>query len=318
MTKMPSMRVLVTGSEGLVGTELCKRLVAAGHTVERMDIKLFHAANASIYQDVTERYDCAERVRNFSPDGVIHLAACSRVLWGEERPEQCARTNVGGTANMLHALTKGWFLFVSSREVYGNPTTFPVTEDAPRLPINTYGWTKALGEEMTFEARKREINAGVVRLSNVYGRTTDHPDRVLPAFAHAAAVGRPMHVAGSQKRFDFVHVEDAARGIQAAAAYLHSGKQLPTIHFTTGVGTTLETLAHKCNTAAKRLGLPGAEIRARDVKGYEVNGCVGDNARANDVLGWQPRVAIDDGIEMMVAAYGGVTLDDAAGLASAS
>lgn len=315
--KLPKMRILVTGSEGLVGTELCKRLDAAGHVVERMDLKLFHTANASIYQDVAERYDCAERVRNFAPDGIIHLAACSRVVWGEQRPEECARTNVLGTLNIVDALAKGWFLFVSSREVYGNPSTLPVTEDAPRRPINTYGWTKALGEEIASNARKRGINVGVVRLSNVYGRTTDHPDRVLPAFAKAAALGTKINIAGPLKQFDFVHVEDAARGLQGAAAYLHAGREMPTIHFTTGVGTSLEMLAHKCNTAARRLGLPGASIHPMQVRDYEVAGCVGDNARANDVLGWQPKVAVEDGIEMMVAAYGGVALVDAAGLASA-
>src|SRR5205823_8124476 len=142
--------------------------------------------------------------------GVLHLAAVSRVAWGERDPHRCWAVNVEGTRLVLEAAAEAtarpWVLFASSREVYGQPTRLPIPEDAPRAPINTYGRSKAAAEELVEAAVRRGQLVASLRFSNVYGAPNDHPDRVVPAFAQAAARGEEIRVDGPQRTFDFTHV----------------------------------------------------------------------------------------------------------------
>ena len=151
--------------------------------------------------------------------GVIHLAAVSRVFWGEQNPGLCWETNVKGTENVLTAASrmnpKPWVIYSSSREVYGHPQSLPVTEDAPLAPVNIYGRSKAAGEELVNKARTKGLTTAIVRFSNVYGSTSDHSDRVVPAFARAASLGEPLRVDGPDHVFDFNHLEDTVRGLVA-------------------------------------------------------------------------------------------------------
>lgn len=114
------------------------------------------------------------------------LAEISRLVCGERDPDLCETTNVGGLRNLIDVLSNEekspWLIFASSREVYGQPQTLPVTEDAPLRPINVYGNSKAVGEQMVASAVNRGIRATTFRLSNVYGSTGDLADRVIPAF----------------------------------------------------------------------------------------------------------------------------------------
>ena len=93
-------------------------------------------------------------------------------------------------------------------------------------------------------ARETGLNASILRFSNVYGDAKDHPDRVIPAFAGAAARGGEIRVEGSHLAFDFTHVEDVATGIEAMVQLLAAGDRAPLpIHFVSGVSTTLGQLA---------------------------------------------------------------------------
>ena len=172
-------------------------------------------------------------------DGVIHLAAVSRVIWGERDPELCWATNVDGLRNVLDVAhrqpRKPWMIFASSREVYGQPSVLPASEETPREPVNVYGRSKVMGEELIEAARLDGLRASVIRLSNVYGSTTDHADRVVPAFARAAVLGHSLRVEGAEHTFDFTHISDVAQGIVALVSRLDDGQCAPPpIHFTYG------------------------------------------------------------------------------------
>lgn len=131
--------ILITGSEGLIGTALCELLAAQRTLVRRFDLKK--------QLDVCEREVVRASVEGCT--GIIHLAAVSRVIWGEREPERCWQTNVEGTRNILQAAAasarKPWVIFASSREVYGHAQQLPATEDAPLAPCNVYGRTKLAG-----------------------------------------------------------------------------------------------------------------------------------------------------------------------------
>src|SRR5690606_3758971 len=105
--------------------------------------------------DVRDR----DRVREVvaEVDGVVHAAAISRVIWGEQEPALCWATNVAGLRNVLEMAAASarapWVIFASSREVYGQADHLPVTEDCPLRPVNVYGRSKVEGERLVEEAR---------------------------------------------------------------------------------------------------------------------------------------------------------------------
>ena len=144
-------RILITGSSGLVGSALSLALAARGVDVVGLDLEASGAAQG----DVRDR----ERLRRAmgDVDGVVHLAAVSRVAWGERDPARCWATKIDGLRNVLEiaAASNGrpWVVFASSREVYGQPARLPVTEDWDPRPINVYGLSKAEGEGLVDAAR---------------------------------------------------------------------------------------------------------------------------------------------------------------------
>ena len=226
-------RVLVTGSRGLVGRRLCASLRNDGFSVKELDL-LGRGAN---HGDLTRLADIETAIQGCA--GVVHLAAVSRVVWGQRDPDLCWRTNVTGLQNLVHAAlaqsSRPWILFSSSREVYGQAPSLPVAETTALNPLNVYARSKAEGERVVLNARSQGLQTAVVRLSNVYGCTKDHADRVIPAFGRAAVEGSPLRVEGSNHTFDFTHVNDVVRGLRALIGLLESGEQsLPPVHLVSG------------------------------------------------------------------------------------
>ena len=244
----------------------------------------------------------AQRVRQAvaGRHGIVHLAAVSRVLWGERDPQTCREVNLGGLRNVLAAARsrkhRPWIVFASSREVYGQPDRLPVAEDAPLRPINAYGRTKAEGERLVMAARDEGLRTAVVRLSNVYGSARDHADRVVPAFARNAAMGATLRVEGADHAFDFTHIDDAVRGIAALIRVLAGGEAPPPIHLLTGRSHTLGDLA----ALAVELAGTGAPIAPAPPRSFDVSRFCGDPSRARRLLGWTPRVALPQGLARLI------------------
>jgi nucleoside-diphosphate-sugar epimerase len=234
-------------------------------------------------------------------DGVIHLAAISRVAWGEQRPDLCKRVNVGGTATILTAMCARdpipWFVFASSREVYGNVAVMPVDEDTPIRPVNAYGRSKAAAERIVAEAGMQcGLRSSAVRLSSVYGGITDHHDRVIPALLRGALANETLTITGQANRFDFVHVDDTVAGILLAADLLMAGaKVVPTVHLTTGIGTSLGELAVRAIATARSR----STVRALPRRSFDVDAFVGNPRRAHSVLNWQAKIDLKEGLSSL-------------------
>lgn len=291
---MPS-RILITGSHGLVGTASCAALQHLGFEIAALDLQ----ASGRDRGDVCNPAHLLRASEGCS--GIIHLAAVSRVVWGEQDPERCWATNVGGTKAVVErALAhrpRPWLIFASSREVYGQPPRLPVTESCDRCPVNVYGRSKLEGERIVERARHEGLRAAILRLSNVYGSTADHANRVVPAFARAAALGAPLSVQGPDHTFDFTHLEDTVRGIVQLVERLDRGEPPPPpIHLLTGQPTTLGTLA----TLAVELAGTLAPIRRDPPRTFDVSHFYGDPALAAAQLGWSPRITIEAGLRRLV------------------
>jgi nucleoside-diphosphate-sugar epimerase len=285
--------VLVTGSKGLIGRSLCRLIEGSWCAVRELDI----AAAGGQYGDVRDGEAVMQAAQGCC--GIVHLAAVSRVIWGERDPALCREVNGRGTANVLLAAQacSAWVLLASSREVYGEPVRFPVHESDPLVPINVYGETKIAAECAVLSARQGGLRTGVVRLSNVYGDTLDHADRVTPAFARAAASGEDLRLDGADHVFDFTHVDDVSRAVQKAALALDAGERsLPAMHFCSGVGTRMDELAKLAVEAGGR----GSKIVAGTPRTYDVGKFVGDPGLAARVLGWRAEVMPQQGVPRLV------------------
>ena len=290
-------KILVTGSDGLVGTRLCSVLERAGNEVVRVDLRPRHKSSLAV--DVLDFRSLSSSAAGCA--GLIHLAAVSRVVWGETDPERCLRTNVLGTANITELAaslpTKPWVMFASSREVYGHPRNLPVAESHATAPINVYGRSKLFAEHVLRSLQQAGARAAVVRLSSVYGSADDHHDRVVPAFCRAALANDRLCVNGAQCTFDFTHVDDVAEGIFRMAQMLSSGDRLPEpIHLVSGVPTSLHDLA----TLVIRCAISHSAIVEQPPRKYDMAYFVGDPTRARALLGWQATTNLSEGVARLL------------------
>ena len=285
--------ILVTGAEGLIGRHLCTRLEAEGHEVRRFDLR------RSPDEDICNRASLAAALKDVR--GVVHLAAVSRVVWAERDPALCQATNVDALstlASLSLETSRPWMIFASSREVYGHPDRLPVDEDHRLRPVNAYARSKRDGEEIVRAASGVGLLTNICRFSNVYGCPLDHADRVVMAFAAAAARGGVMSVEGSGNVFDFTAVSDAVDGLWRLVQASLAGEQLPPVHFVSGRGTSLGELAEIA--AARALG--EVTIKAAAPRDFDVSSFIGDPARAETLLGWTARADLGTEMATLIAA----------------
>lgn len=300
--------ILVTGSEGLIGQALTRAIEAAGGAVRRFDIR------RTADEDIRSRDAVAAALDGV--EGVVHLAAVSRVVWGERDPALCRAVNVDALRSLIGLLRSRtpspWLLFASSREVYGNRPGGAVHEDDLLQPLNVYARTKTDGEALVAGAAAAGLVANICRFSSVYGSPDDHADRVVMAFANAALEGGTLRLEGGGNTFDFTEVNDVVRGLVRLVERCRRGDRLPPIHFASGKGTTLQRLAE---LAAVRVLAPVSIVEAPP-RSFDVAHFVGDPSRAAELLGWRSEVAVEDGLadlmDRLAALRAAVTEPDAA------
>lgn len=286
--------VLITGSSGLIGAALVSKLESLGARTIGLDIR----GAPSISLDVR---NSTEAISLWPLAGIVHLAAVSRVIDGERDRVLCRSVNVDGTravlAGALRNSNSPWVIFASSREVYGQQHRLPVKEDAPLLPANTYARSKVEAELVVAEAAAAGLKASIARFSSVYGSVRDYADRVVPAFAAAAATGGSLRLEGAENVLDFTHVDDVVDGLLRMISLLESGDRLSgPIHFVSGLPTKLGDLA----SLAVGLGRGGTRIIEAEPRPFGVARFWGDPSQAAHVLSWRPTVDLRHGFERLV------------------
>ena len=304
-----SETLMVTGAAGFIGSSLIEKLVTMGYDIVGIDrvgdpIKLGQLVEKINYIKVDVRNSKAlarvlERVR---PRGIIHLAAVSRVVWCRRNVQRCADININGTISILKSMintnNNAWFIYGSSREVYGEPKSMPVKEDDPKQPINIYGYTKLISEKIVQEySIQRKIPSIILRFSNVYGNERDIYDRVIPKFIIRALKGLPLEIHGGGQVFDFTFIDDTVNGIIKAIEKLTAESfVVEDFHILTGRPTPLRMLpTYISKIIGKKVNLVYKPRRTYDVEKF-----YGDPSKAREKLGFSASVYIEEGLKRTV------------------
>lgn len=313
------MRVLITGSSGQIGTNLALRLLDEGHSVFGVDKRVNPWTDRFRYilQDLTTPYPPHEKgiggVEYPEADIVVHLAAHAKVHELVRQPHR-AMENMTMTYNVLEycRLARLPIIFSSSREVYGdihryidNGSQLPATmgESTAHFAYteSPYSASKIASEAFIYSyARCYGLKYIVFRFSNVYGRydnDIERMERVIPLFIKRIGRDEPITIYGENKVLDFTYVDDCVSGIVAGIQALHEGRiENQTINLAYGHGNSLVKMAEYVGEAVGKQ--PRITI-APSLLG-EVTHYVADISKARQLLGYEPKVPLEEGIPRAV------------------
>jgi dTDP-glucose 4,6-dehydratase len=302
------MRVLITGGAGFIGSHLCGFLLARDCTVVCMDnlitgsadnIRSFadHPRFTNIRQDVTGYIDVEGPL-----DWVLHLASPASPRDYLEFPIQTLKVGALGTHNTL-GVAKAFharFLLASTSEVYGDPLVHPQPETYwgnvnPVGPRGVYDEAKRFAEAMTMAYRRAHgVDTRIVRIFNSFGpRMRLHDGRAIPAFITQALTGAPLTVFGdgSQTR-SFQYISDLVEGIWRLMA--------SSVNDPVNIGNPYEMTLLDLAKRILRLSGSRSEIVFQPLPEDDPKVRQPDITRARSLLGWEPRIDIDEGLRRTI------------------
>jgi dTDP-glucose 4,6-dehydratase len=302
------MRVLVTGAAGFLGSHLSDRLLALGHRVVGVDnfitgnsANIAHLVRHAAFQLV--RHDVTTFIEIEGPlDGVLHFASPASPVDYLELPIQTLKVGSLGTHKALGlAKAKGArFLLASTSEVYGDPLVHPQPESYwgnvnPVGPRGVYDEAKRFAEAMTMAYhRYHGLDTRIVRIFNTYGpRMRPNDGRVVSNFIVQALRGDPLTVYGDggQTR-SFCYVDDLVEGI---VRLFERGSADPT-----NIGNPHEFTVRQL--AERVLALTGSRspIVEKPLPTDDPKVRQPDITRARAILGWEPRISLDEGLRRTI------------------
>src|SRR6476620_2637268 len=259
-----SMRAVVTGGAGFIGSNLVDALLARGDDVTIVDNfatgkrEHVNAAATLLEHDIREPF-------SVDADVIFHLAAQADVQTSMQRPEYDAAVNVVGTVNVLASSDRAQVIFASSGGAGYGECAAPADEQTPFLPLSPYGIAKKCGEEYLAGWNRIHGTSHVsLRFANVYGPRQDAglEGGVVAIFLEGLARGEQtvIYGDGTQSR-DFVFVHDVV-----SAALTAVGKAGGPYNVGSGIATTVAELHRECAAVAGSSDEPGvAEARLGDV-----------------------------------------------------
>jgi len=323
-TETTSMRILVCGGAGYIGSHTCVELAARGHellvadnfvnsspaVLERLQA-IIGGPVASTVVDFRDRAQVEDLFQRESFDAVIHFAALKAVGESCAKPLDYFENNISGTINLLHAMQAAdvkRLVFSSSATVYGDPDEVPVREDAPLRVTNPYGRTKLVMEQLIGDlcvadpafhaANLRYFNPVGAHASGLIGEDpAGIPNNLMPYICQVACGRRERlqvfggdwpTVDGTGVR-DYIHVMDLARAHVDAIDYLSTAGRSLTVNLGTGKGVSVLELV---DAFARASGQPiPFDIVAR--RAGDVAEVYADPALAQTLLGWRAEHDVD-------------------------
>jgi len=304
-------RVLITGGAGFIGSHLCERFLAEGYEVLCFDNLLTGDMRNIAHLFRNERFTFfKQNVTNYLHVSgplfaILHFASPASPIDYLELPIQTLKVGSLGTHNTLGlAKAKGSrYLLASTSEVYGDPQVHPQKEDYwgnvnPIGPRGVYDEAKRFAEAMVMAYHHHhQVDTRIVRIFNTFGpRMRRRDGRVVPTFIDQALRGRDLTVFGdgSQTR-SFCYVDDMVEGIYRLL--------LSDYHLPVNLGNPREMSV--LEFARKIIALTGRESRIvyHDLPVDDPKVRQPDISLAKKLLGWEPRVSLDEGLRRTIAYF---------------
>lgn len=311
--------ILVTGGAGFIGSHLCERLLSQGWFVVCLDnfdpyyppeVKRKNIAralkNKRFYLDECDIRDKERMSGLFSSrkfDAVVHLAARAGVRPSIQDPHIYQDVNIGGTINLLELCREydvKRFIFGSSSSVYGDNSDVPFKESASLMkPVSPYAASKQACELFCYTYHHLyDIRTACLRFFTVYG-PRQRPDMAIHKFTRLISSGNRVELYGDgSSRRDYTYIDDIIDGVQAAV-----DKNLAFEIINLGGSRTTE-LRQLVSLIEKSTGKKARTIKSPDQPG-DVPVTYADVSKAKKLLGYKPKVKIEDGIPLFVKWYKG-------------
>ena len=306
------MRVLVTGGAGYIGSHAVKALAAAGFDVVVLDdLSNGHrdavGSHVLIEGDIGDTNLVRQTLRSYDIQAVLHFAASAYVGESVQNPRKYFDNNVANSLALLGAMLDSGLrtiVFSSSCATYGEPSDplgSLIHEDTPQLPVNPYGWSKLMVEQIlksygrAFDLKwlsLRYFNAAGADQDGALGERHDPETHLVPLLIQAALRLRgPVRLFGTDYPTpdgtairDYVHVTDLANAHVLALRYLLAGGKPVALNLGTGQGNSVKEVVRAVEAA---VGAPVPVQQAPRREGDPAK-LVADSTLARKVLGWHP------------------------------
>lgn len=293
---------LVTGSEGFLGANLVRHLLAAGHEV----IAISHPGGSSwrleevgadirvLGLDLRDTATIEPAILAARPQWIFHLAAHGAYSWQTDIATMIS-VNISATAALLEAArTAEVEAFVST----GSSSEYGLKRHAPREdewlePNSLYAVTKAASSHLTALAATDGLPAMTLRLYSIYGPWED-PKRLIPALVREAARGRLPPLTGPDTARDFVYVDDCCDALLRGAVRGAPGGPGATLNIGSGKQARLDELVEIARDSLSVSALP--EWSTMDGRAWDTNTWVSDPRVAFERLGWRTTIALSEGL----------------------
>ncbi len=299
-------RILVTGGAGYIGSHTCKRLASCGY--EPVCYDNLSTGHADFVKwgpfEYGDLHDCEKLItvlKTYEPIAVIHFAASAYVGESVANPFKYYKNNVDGTLSLLEAMRQAGqarIVFSSSCTTYGVPDVKVISESCPQNPINPYGRTKLMIEQILRDLSEcgeirymslRYFNAAGADRNAEIGERHDPETHLIPLAIRSAMTQAPLDVFGTDFPTpdgtairDYIHVEDLARAHLLSVERLVNGGSSDSVNLGTGKGTSVKEII----IALKELGLP-VNDRTAPRRAGDPACLVADTAKACTMLDWQ-------------------------------
>jgi NAD dependent epimerase/dehydratase len=302
--------VVVTGGGGFIGSHLVERLLALGANVTAfvrynsrndpgfLDLLAPHTKDVRIVRgDIRDPE--AVRAALEGADTVFHLAALVGIPYSYVHPIEVFEVNANGTLNVLvgardSALQR--VIVTSTSEVYGSALYTPIDEKHPKQPLSPYSASKIAADAIALSFHAAfQLPVTVVRPFNTYGpRQSDRA--IIPTIISQALTQSQITVGNTAPTRDFTYVSDTVEGfLRLAESNAAVGQE---VNLGTGTEVSVGDLVQRINAIIGRdLAVRRDDERVRP-ETSEVNRLRSNNSKARDLVGWTPRITLDEGIRL--------------------
>ena len=301
------LRILVTGGGGFIGSHLVEALVKDGHKVTVFDSipNRYNISNVNwICGDITSPDEVVSVCHG--QDGIVHLAAISRLGLGDKQPHKTININVIGTANVLEAARKErikpWVILGSTGDSLGENLTKLQESNSDQKVSSFYGITKFMAELL---CRQYSSNYGlkilVLRFGDVYGSKRDHQDKVLNIFISNSLRRKAINIINPEETHTYVFWTDIIDGIMQGLKYVNGIEK--SCYYELALYSNNNITLSELVELVKEEAYPDYSC--------EISGCMISDlpegiktklAKAKQTIGYSPKIDIREGIRRYIKA----------------